>query len=217
MPPSRFSPSFRLACDLDGTLADMEGALQQVAERLYGRRGVDRAMLTEEQHDAMWAAVEAMPDFWTTLEETESGAVARLAAVASAKHWEVIFLTRRPPTAGDTAQRQSQRWLQAHGFPMPSVYVMPGSRGRLADVLDLHAILDDEPANCVDVATHSSARAVLLWRGAPGAAPAELERLEIETVMSLDDALLSLDRIAARAVKRTGSGFLSRLREAIGV
>lgn len=214
MRPPKFSPLFRIACDLDGTLADMEGALQRLAERLFGR-GIERKALSEEQHDALWGAVEEIPDFWTTLAEVEPGAVARLAALAAARQWEVIFLTRRCPTAGDTAQRQSQRWLQAHGFEMPSVYVMPGSRGRLADALDLHAVLDDEPGNCVDVASHSNARAVLLWRGTPEAAPADIERLDIEVVFSMDEALAQLERLATRAVKR--GGFIGRLRDAIGV
>ena len=60
-------------------------------------------------------------------------------ALAAANRWEILFLTQRPTTAGDTAQVQSQRWLRAQGFDMPSVFVMNGSRGKLAAALHLDA------------------------------------------------------------------------------
>src|SRR5437764_377232 len=77
--------------------------------------------LTPRQVRRLWRHVELIDGFWETLNEIEPGSVARLAAVAADRRWEVIFLTKRPESAGATAQVQSQRWLQAKGFTLPSV------------------------------------------------------------------------------------------------
>ncbi len=163
----------------------------------------------------MWKHALAIENFWTTLEEVEPGAVARLAAVASARNWEVIFLTRRSQTAGASAQVQSQRWLVAHGFALPSVYVIHGSRGKVADALALDAMLDDHPDNCLDVATYSSARPFLLWRDTPASAPTELARVDIDTVFSVAEAIERFERFAPRTDKP--EGLVGRLRAAIGL
>ena len=67
----------------------------------------------------------------------------------------VIFLTSRPETRGDTAQAQSHRWLANKGFLQPSVFVVHGSRGKIAASLALDVIVDDRPENCLDVAVDS--------------------------------------------------------------
>jgi hypothetical protein len=250
----------RLAFDLDGTLADMDAALQREAERLFGpgvsvraRReaplepdpAIDaagaaplqpdrptnsagdaapapdakadggRRPLADHEMRKLWAHVRGIENFWTTLEEIEPGAVARLGTLALMHGWEVLFLTQRPPSAGETAQRQTQRWLQAHGFDFPSVYVMNGSRGKVASALALHAVVDDRPENCLDVALDSKARAFLVWRGEPATVPPSAARLGIETVFSVAEALEALEQMTARAKK--GSGLVGRLRAAIGI
>jgi hypothetical protein len=126
----------------------------------------------------------------------------------------MLFLTQRPATAGDTAQVQTQRWLEAHGFALPSVYVMSGSRGKVADALALDALIDDRPENCLDVIADSKARALLVWRDAPHAVPPAAARLGIETVSSMADALELLQQPAHAA--RPG-GLVGRLRSAIGI
>ena len=87
--------------------------------------------------------------------------MARLAVTVAVQGWEILFLTRRPDTAGDTVQVQSQRWLRAHGFELPSVYVVSESRGKIAASLSLDVVIDDRPDNCVDVSADSSAKPVL--------------------------------------------------------
>ena len=106
-----------------------------------------------------------LPDFWETLDEIESGAIKRLAALTEDRRWEVIFLTSRPPSDGSTVQRQSQRWLERHGFPLPSAYVVQGSRGLIAKALQIDLVIDDRPENCLDVVLESQAGAILVWRG----------------------------------------------------
>src|SRR5689334_10015026 len=124
-----------------------------------------RLNITPRQQRKLWHHVESIDNFWQTLNETEPGVVARLAAIAADRRWEVIFLTKRPQSAGATAQLQSQRWLESKGFTLPSVYVVQGSRGRIAAALHLDIVVDDRPENCLDVVVDSKARAILIWRG----------------------------------------------------
>jgi hypothetical protein len=241
--------ALRIACDLDGTLADMEIALQREAERLFGPgvslRGVkipaveespaiddpagdparvnsaaataangERTGLTSKQMRRLWKHALKIEDFWQGLSEIEPGSVARLAALASTHRWEVLFLTQRPASAGRTAQLQSQRWLEARGFGLPSVYVMAGSRGRVADALALDVVIDDRFENCLDVVTDSKARAILVWRDTDAALPAAAARLGIELVFSMTEALNLLEQ-TTRAEKP--AGIVDRLRAAIGL
>jgi hypothetical protein len=150
--------------------------------------------LTSRQQHQLWRHVAAIENFWQTLDETEPGIVARLAAVTAERRWEVIFLTKRPASAGATAQVQSQRWLEAKGFPRPSAYVVNGSRGQIAAAMNLGVVVDDRPENCLDVISDSSARAILIWRGEENGLVDTARRLGIEVVESVDECLRVLGR-----------------------
>src|SRR5581483_9414039 len=113
----------------------------------------------------------------------------RLAAIAVDHQWEIIFLTRRPPCAGRSAQVQSQRWLEARGFPRPSVFVVQGSRGKIAAALDLDVVIDDRPENCLDVAVDSQARPILIWRARDKPLPVAARRLGIGVVPTVGECL----------------------------
>ncbi len=167
--------TLRVGFDLDGVLADMSAALQREEQRLFGAPDVavsaeaprEARSLTAAQHERLWREVAAIENFWQTLPEVEPGAIAALAARARFERWEVIFLTSRPETAGDTAQLQTQRWLDVNGFDLPSVFVVSGSRGKIADALDLDVVIDDLPENAMDVLSDSQASAILFWRQPP--------------------------------------------------
>ena len=103
--------------------------------------------MSSRQQRRLWRHVESIDNFWANLQEIEPGAIQRLAGIATDRRWEVIFLTKRPETVGATAQVQSQRWLESHGFTLPSVYVVQGSRGRIAAALGLDIVIDDRPEN----------------------------------------------------------------------
>jgi hypothetical protein len=166
-------------------------------------------VLTRRQTEAIWRAVSGIEDFWETLQEHETGTIARLAALTDQRRWEVIFLTSRPASAGRTVQRQTQRWLERRGFPHPSAFVVHGSRGQIADALQLDAVVDDRPENCLDVVLESKAGAILVWRGAAQTVPASARRLGIAVVPSVGECL---DALVA-ADDATGSeSILDRLR-----
>jgi hypothetical protein len=233
----------RIAFDLDGVLADLHTTFAECALRLFPR--LDAAIvaspaagssppvgddagetgqeadavrtrpLGRRQSAAVWRQLYGVDNFWESLAEIEAGAIKRLSTVANDQRWEVIFLTSRPHAPGRTVQRQSQLWLERHGFPLPSVYVVQGSRGRIAASLDLDVVVDDRPDNCLDVALESRARAILVWRGPQDSIPLSTKRLDIGVVPSVDaclDVLVQADRD-----KSAPGDLIKRLRRLLGL
>jgi hypothetical protein len=152
--------------------------------------------MTSRQQRKLWQHVETIKNFWQSLKEIEPGSIERLAAIAAERRWEIIFLTKRPRSAGASSQLQSQRWLESKGFPLPSVYVVQGSRGRIAAALGLDIVVDDTPENCLDVVMDSTARAILVCRDDETHVTATANRLGIGLVKSVDDCLKILVQMA---------------------
>ncbi len=163
-----------------------------------------KLQLTARQVSRLWRHVATIEDFWESLTEIEPGVVARLSTLAVDRRWEVIFLTKRPETSGATAQVQTQRWLESKGFTLPSVFVVQGSRGRIAASLSLDFVIDDRPENCLDVVADSKARAILVWREDEKLLPAAARRLGIGTVKSVDECLDILTEVDAPPRERPG-------------
>lgn len=180
-------------------------------EEIAARRG-----LSNREYRRLWAHVRTVENFWLTLNEIEPGAIARLGMAAQKHGWEVIFLTQRPASAGEPAQVQSQRWLEAHGFDLPSVFVVNGSRGKIAAALDLDAVIDDRPENCLDVATESQAKVYLVWREPPQTAPPRAAKMKITTVFSFAETLDRLESLSSAKVS-SSTGLMGRIRQTLGI
>jgi phosphoglycolate phosphatase-like HAD superfamily hydrolase len=169
-----------------------------------------RALTRRQQHD-LWDDVRNTENFWESLTETEPGVIARLAQLARERRWEVMFVTQRPSSAGDTTQIQTQRWLVAHGFDLPSVYVIKGTRGKVAEALSLDVVVDDRPENCLDVKLESRARAILVWNDDLAHLPPNAKRLGIEPVTSLGACLDLLAEVPAAK-----PGLFKRIKKLVG-
>ena len=251
--------SLRIAFDLDGVLADMEGELVRQSGILFGeamtrrieehaaetsdaataaapeapadaspdRQGSAEAApdnvapmmklnMTSRQQRRLWRHIGSIENFWETLAELEPGVIQRLAGIATERRWEVIFLTKRPQTAGGTAQVQTQRWLAAKGFALPSVYVVQGSRGRIANALDVDIVVDDRPENCLDVVVDSKARAILVWREDEKQLPAAAKRLGIGVVKTVGECLDILTQVDSPDA-REQPGVLDRVMRLLGL
>lgn len=168
--------------------------------------------LSPAEQRRLWKRVQAIENFWETLDEHEPGVVQRLAAIAAERRWEVIFLTKRPSSAGATAQVQSQRWLQSKGFPYPSVYVVQGSRGRIAAALELDVVVDDRLENCLDVIADSKARAILVWRDEEHGMSASGRHLGLVVVETVAECL---DMLSHAEPQGRRSRILDRVKRAL--
>jgi hypothetical protein len=209
--------ALRIAFDLDGVLADMGSELKRCAELLFGEGSDTFSELNASEERRLWQHVETVENFWERLQELEEGAVRRLSATADDKRWEVIFLTTRPPSAGATVQVQSQRWLQSKGFSLPSVYVVYGSRGKVASALDLDVLIDDRLDNCLDIIADSKARPILFLGGQSkdGATPAGAQRLGIDVVQTMAECLESLAQLESSATDK--AGIVARVMRTLGL
>jgi hypothetical protein len=227
--------ALRIGFDLDGVFANMDAALLQQAQAVFGENRpadhptdpdspdnqgdesapVVKLELTPRQQRRLWHHVATIENFWQSLDEIEPGVIPRLAQLAEERRWEVIFLTKRPQTKGATAQVQSQRWLESKGFPLPSVFVVQGSRGRIASALALDVVVDDRPENCFDVVVDSQAKAILVWRENPKTLPAATQRLGVGIVKSVAECLDVLASVDAPT--SDGSSLLSRFKRLLGV
>ena len=174
---------------------------------------MDELHLTARQQMQLWDHVKTIENFWTMLPELEPGIIARIAKAAMERRWEVIFFTTRPSTAGEITQLQSQRWLEAHGFQYPSVFVVQRSRGKIADALQLDAFVDDRPENCLDIAVESKAKVILVWHGHLQDAPAGAKRLGVRPVSTITEALALLEHLDDI---RSQPGIMRTLKRALG-
>ena len=208
--------ALRVAFDLDGVLADLATEIERCRDEIVGHSAA-RLPVSQSLERRVWQHVETIENFWERLDELEPGAVSRLASIGADSAWEIIFLTTRPATAGGTVQLQSQRWLQSKGFPLPSVYVVPGSRGKVAAALALDAVVDDRLEHCLDVVADSKARPILflnsesLKNGLQGSA----DRLGIQTVETMVQCLEVLAEMDAAASE--DPGILKRVMRKLGL
>jgi 5'(3')-deoxyribonucleotidase len=181
------------------------------ADEREDRRKVARART--RHRDGVWRAIEATPDFWTTLKPLEEGAVERLYELTEELRWEVFFVTQRPATAGATVQRQTHTWLVEQGFKTPSVIPLSGGRGKAAAALRLDYLVDDTPQNCVDVLSDSSTRAILLVDADDPLAASSARRLGIGVAHAAHDAL---DLLVKATAARANPTLFEKLRKMVG-
>ena len=165
------------------------------------------------RRDLIWQAIEETSDFWTSLRPLDTGAVARLHALALQHRWEVFFITQRPATSGDTVQRQTQRWLIAQGFDMPSVLVISGSRGAAAAALRLDYHVDDSARNCIEVKAQSGAKPLLIVEPGEETTIVSARKLGIGTASGISECLGILDQAS---LARTQPTLLDRLARLVG-
>jgi hypothetical protein len=171
------------------------------------------ALPNRRKLDRVWAEIESTPNFWSSLKPIDPVAVRRIRELMVQHGWEVFFITQRPRTAGESVQRQTQRWLVDQGFDWPSVLVVPGSRGRAAAALHLDYLVDDSPKNCVDVISDSNARALLVLRDRDERVESSARRIGIGIVGSIGSALDILEQATAARGEPT---LLERLARMVG-
>jgi hypothetical protein len=227
----------RIGFDMDGVLADFSSAFREVDLSLFGPSSKVNAESPEveaaneendetpsaagktpgeirRRRDAIWSAIHNTPDFWTTLKPLDPKAVVRIHETMLRRSWEVFFITQRPATVGQTVQRQTQQWLHQQGFDMPSVLVISGSRGAAAGALRLTYHVDDSPQNCLDVASDSKAKPILIVPERDEVTENSARRLRIGIARSISEALDQLEQASDSAPKEPR--LLNRLSKMVG-
>ena len=221
----------RIGFDMDGVLADFAGAYLDIEVRLFGPAAPSRPGDPEKEaeegerseasegrplrrrHDTVWQAIRATSDFWTSLQPTQPDAVKRIHDLMLRHRWEVFFITQRPATDGQTVQRQTQKWLVAQGFDLPSVLVIHGSRGAAAGALKLDYHVDDSPTNCVDVKSESAARPILIVPDGDPTTVVSARKLGIGTARTIGECL---DILEQATIARAQPKLLGRLAALVG-
>jgi hypothetical protein len=191
----------RIGVDVDGVLADFRSAFHNAARQCL-RREIDepedpkgpQALLGKDVR-RVWDWVAKRANWWMDLQAYEPDQIERLYAVTRAAGWEVYFLTNRPASGGDSVQFQTQWWIERHGFFLPAVLTVPGSRGDIANGLRLDLIIDDTSINCVEVVSASPAKALLMLRDANQAAEDHAISRGIGVVHSLAEAIVVLEQL----------------------
>ena len=200
------------AAPVDGQLFDASAA-GEAGRGVPPAPGGPQRRATRRQQRAVWKRIESTPDFWRTLDPVDPDAVRNLQERASRLGWETFFVTQRPPTPGDTVQRQTQRWLVEQGFALPSVVVHSGSRGRLAAALELDFLVDDTVEHCVDTLSESTATPILVDATPDDATGVNARRLGIEVCPGPG---ASLDQIERAGASRTLRSIVQGARRRLG-
>lgn len=202
--------SLRIGVDIDGVLADFRTAFHLTARQCLNRdvKDVEDPKSSEQLDDRdvrrVWEYISRTTNWWMDLQPYEQDQVARLYDLTRAGSWEVVFVTNRPASAGDSVQFQTQWWLERQGFYLPAVVTVPGSRGELANALRLDVLIDDLLRNCVDVVTGSAAKAMLMLRDTDDAMKQHALNRGIGVVGTLAEAVPILERLHDEIPKRRG-------------
>jgi hypothetical protein len=195
--------TLRIGIDLDGVLADFRSAFRATAMHCL-RRDVDDpaaalegtpGSLTDKDIRKVWDHIARTPNWWMEVPAFEPEQIARLYACTPASAWEVFFLTKRPASAGDSVQFQTQWWIERFGFYLPAVLTVPGSRGDIANGLRLDLIVDDQLINCVEVVSASASKAMLMLRSGDAAARDHALSRGIGVIGTFAEAVTVLERL----------------------
>lgn len=146
---------FRIGIDVDDCLAAFCQEFARLAHEEHGTaldlRPVDWLWsnfgLDQQQVSAIWDKVQQTHNFWLNLKKLPT---VDAFDVALLDQHTLFFITSRAPSAGLPVEKQTAIWLQRIGFSHPSV-IVSANKGELAEALQLDALIDDRPENCLAV------------------------------------------------------------------
>ncbi len=193
--------AIRIGIDVDGVIADFRTAFHAAAVRCLRHDVVDSddlesvGPLSPDDIRRVWEYIARTQNWWMDVPPYEPDQIARLYSLTRAVGWEVFFMTKRPPSAGDSVQFQTQWWIERFGFYLPAVLTVPGSRGDIANGLRLDIVIDDQVINCIEVISAAPAKALLMLRSANPSAREHASNRGIGVVSKLSDAITVIERL----------------------
>ena len=178
----------RIGIDLDDVLCDFISEFTEIGHQLYeidrNLRPVDwewsNYHLTKEQNDGIWKKIISTPNFWESLYLAEGASYNDMQKLASIPSIDLVFITARAATLGDSVQLQSAVWLHHNlGLAYPTV-IVDNNKGPIAAALKLGYFIDDRPKNCLEIMQAVPGCKVFLKNSSHNLsyqAPPELERV----------------------------------------
>jgi hypothetical protein len=150
-----------VVCDVDGIVADFGFSLTVALKKLFGKPmypisslqsqgwGVEWLGLTQTHEDKFWEYLrnDAL-NFWENEREIIPGITKKLYEVSRSCNW--YFCTTRDDTNSGTAKKQTEHFLEKHGFPFPTVTVSD-RKGEFCYAVRANYFLDDNFKNCKNV------------------------------------------------------------------
>ena len=149
----------RIGIDLDDVLVDFISEFTNIASALYG---IDRNLkpvdwdwsnygLSKEQNAEIWEEIKIAYNFWEYLRPAEGANPNSIQALKALPNVDLVFITARATTLGDTVQYQSALWLDRKmGMQYPTV-IVDNNKGPIAAALKLDYFVDDRPKNCLEI------------------------------------------------------------------
>jgi hypothetical protein len=192
--------ALRIGIDVDGVIADFRTAFHAAAVRCLRRDVEDSDDLesggpvSPEDVRRVWDSIARTENWWMDVPPHEPEQIARLYRLTRANGWEVYFLTKRPPSAGDSVQFQTQWWIERFGFYLPAVLTVSGSRADVANGLRLDIVVDDQIVNCIEVISAAPIKALLMLRSSDPAGRDYASSRGIGVVSSLSEGIAALER-----------------------
>jgi hypothetical protein len=193
--------ALRIGIDMDGVVADFRSAFHDAALRCLKHDVPDQedfesaGPLSPDDVRRVWDYIARTQNWWMEVQPYEPEQIARLYSATRAMGWEVFFMTKRPPSAGDSVQFQTQWWIERFGFYLPAVLTVPGSRGEVANGLRLDIVIDDQIMNCIEVISAAPTKALLMLRSADAVAREHASNRGIGVVASMSEAITILERL----------------------
>lgn len=146
----------KVAFDVDGVLADFTGAFTKVINSLYGKYTLPEGyvpkdwhwtdVLTLDMEKAGFEEIKKLPDFWRSLAPFGE-ALTAVDKVSRSEH-DVIFLTARASSCGESITIQARKWLDKQRYELSrrsSIIAVgkPPLKRQVIEGLGIAAMIDD--------------------------------------------------------------------------
>jgi uncharacterized HAD superfamily protein len=148
----------KVGIDIDDVLCDFSGPFLDLARDMFGRPPKGAVAkdwdysgdgLSAEELAKVWAKVESIPNYYTTLPKVEP---AEFLLDFFDPKFIVYFVTaRRPKTEGDPIEMQTAQWLFEHYSCFFPTVIVNKDKAAIVEALGIEYFIDDKPQNLLNI------------------------------------------------------------------